>query len=630
LRDLVAVVLFVLLIRVPFLRQAIQGDDVNYLTAAQYAQINPAHPNHAEFVFLGKKVSMRGHPHPPLNVWVLAGLLAWTGGVDEVTYHAAYAAFSLTAAIAALSLARRFTPFPLWAALLTLSAPAFVVNGNSLESDLPFFAFWLASIALFIRAVDTRSAKWLAAAALAMPLAAMTAFQSGMMAPILALYLWRHGRDWKPAWAALAVVPATLAGWQLFEKLSSGALPAEVLAGYFQTYGLQRLENKLRNALALTTHAGWLLFPALTFCAFRTHVALVAAATAAAAWFLDFNPLFWIPFGCGLMLLAWCWRHRDEFLAQWVLVFFAAALILFFAGSARYLLPIAAPAALLAARHTSRMVLIPAFVCQLALGLALAKVNYDHWGAYRDIATHHERDWANKRVWINGEMGLRYYTETLGALPVEQGQPVRPGQIVVQSSLLLPVPYTTGGGIASPLAKHEVRSAIPLRLISPTARSGYSDASRGLRAFDIDTQPIDTVEVLSVSEATPSLSYLPMNAPEAATQIVSGLHSLEDNRYRWMAKRAVLLLKRPPQATPIVVDVFVPPQSPARELTVTLDGDAIERTTLQSNSGSVIVVTNPMLPADGTATLVLEVDKTFSVPGDHRELGIIVAAAGFR
>ncbi|HSW48769.1 MAG TPA: hypothetical protein VLH09_01280, partial [Bryobacteraceae bacterium] len=75
------VIAAVLLIRLPFLNQAIQGDDVYYLAGAQHAQIDPLHPNHARYVFAGDEVSMLGHPHPPLNVWCLAGLLALLGDV---------------------------------------------------------------------------------------------------------------------------------------------------------------------------------------------------------------------------------------------------------------------------------------------------------------------------------------------------------------------------------------------------------------------------------------------------------------------------------------------------------------------------------------------------------------------
>ena len=73
---------------------------------------------------------------------------------------------------------------------------------------------------------------------------------------------------------------------------------------------------------------------------------------------------------------------------NWIVLFFAGALVLFFAGSARYLLPMAAPLALLASRalaHRPRW-LTAAFVAQLALGLALSAVNFQHWDGYRAFA----------------------------------------------------------------------------------------------------------------------------------------------------------------------------------------------------------------------------------------------------
>ena len=44
----------VLLIRLPFLNQAIQGDDHIYLTEAQHALIDPLHPSDVKYVFLGE------------------------------------------------------------------------------------------------------------------------------------------------------------------------------------------------------------------------------------------------------------------------------------------------------------------------------------------------------------------------------------------------------------------------------------------------------------------------------------------------------------------------------------------------------------------------------------------------
>ena len=75
-RELIIVALFVLVLRLPFLNQPIQGDDVNYLYGAEHAQIDPLHPTHAQYAFMGRIVDMRGHPHPPFNAWYLGLLLA--------------------------------------------------------------------------------------------------------------------------------------------------------------------------------------------------------------------------------------------------------------------------------------------------------------------------------------------------------------------------------------------------------------------------------------------------------------------------------------------------------------------------------------------------------------------------
>src|SRR5216683_4709225 len=167
------IVALVLLLRLPFLNQAIQGDDPYYLYGAEHAQIDPLHPNHARYIFQGDLVDMRGHPHPPLNAWILATPLAVLGDVREGPFHFAYILWSLIAALSMWSLARRFCDRPLLATLLFMAVPAFVVNGNSLESDFPFLAFWMAAIALFVGAVKEGSGRKLALAAGASVLAAL-------------------------------------------------------------------------------------------------------------------------------------------------------------------------------------------------------------------------------------------------------------------------------------------------------------------------------------------------------------------------------------------------------------------------------------------------------------------------
>ena len=199
-RQILLIFGLVVLLRLAFINQPIQGDDVNYLAEAQHAQIEPLHPNHFNFPFQGEMVSMQGNPHPPLNGLYLGAVLALTGSVHEWAFHLAYIPFSLIAVWAMWLIASQTCTKPLEAVLLFCAVPAFVINGGSLETDLPFLAFWMMSIAAFLRG-------WTITTAVSMVLAAMTAYQAIFLVPVLAVFLWVHNPKWKAGWALLLVAP---------------------------------------------------------------------------------------------------------------------------------------------------------------------------------------------------------------------------------------------------------------------------------------------------------------------------------------------------------------------------------------------------------------------------------------
>jgi hypothetical protein len=393
---------------------------------------------------------------------------------------------------------------------------------------------------------ESFSPVWFLLLAISLILASLTAFQAVFLTPILAVHTWLYARRRKDLWVAAFIPVVALLAWQLFERFTTGKLPASILAGYFQTYGFQALEQKARSAIALMNHACWLVFPAL----------LPAA-----------------------LIASWNRRDRDTlFLVSWIALFFACAVIVFFAGSARYLLPIAAPVALLVSRLRPKWLAI-GFACQMALGLSLTIVNYQHWNGYRTFAASLEKESSHRRVWINGDWGLRYYLEAEGGLPLTRGQALRPGDLVVSSQLANPTQFTHPGGVLVPINSRQIRPALPVRLIGIDARSGYSTSSKGLRPFDISTGPIDIVRADLVVERQPTLSDLPMNAPEAAQQIVGGIYDLEGGRWRWTSKEAVVLLKTPQTATPLRAVFAIHDRSPARKVTLLLDGQlAAEQT----------------------------------------------------
>ena len=583
-RPLLLILGLVLLLRLPFLHQAVQGDDPVYLAEASHALIEPLHPDHVGYVFRGREVDLRGLTHPPLNGWMLAGLLAVFGDVKEVPFHLAYLTFSLIAAIAMWSLARRFTADPLWATLLFLAVPAFMVNGTSFETDVPFAAFWMAAIALFC-------ADRLALAALFMVLASLTAYQTVVLIPILAVYCWLYRRHSRAHWVTLLTPSVVLVAWQVFERVSTGALPAGVLSGYFTIY--QTLQAKLVNALALSVHFWFLVFPA------------------------------YMPFA---FLLAWRKRRKREtqFLLAWVAIFFGSALVIFFAGSARYLLPMAAPMAMLAAALPRRL-LAAGFGLQMALSLGLALMNYQHWDSYRAYAASLTPVIENHRVWVDDEWGLRHYMQDHGALPLQKTTRLGAGDIIVSSQLSHAVEPTALLAIAAPTL--EIRPAIPLRIIGLESHSGYSSAALDrLWPFGLSAGVIDRVRTNRVVERHPTLTYVDMKAPEAKAQLVSGIWP-DDH---WMSSSGVVIVKSPTSPAMLGVNFYVPGNAPARRITLLLDDREVCSTTVAAPGPGKLTCPAPVAPKGPTAMIEIRVDKTFRVPPDERDLGIVLLGAGFQ
>jgi hypothetical protein len=585
-RGLWLALLVVLAIRLPFLTQAIQGDDHTYLTEAAHALIEPLHPMHVKDVFLGNVVDLRGHSHPPLDAWVLAGLLAVFGEVREAPFHLAYIAFSVLAVWAMWRLARRFSPRPLWATLLAVAVPAFVVNGNSFEADVPFLAFWLAAVALFL---EDR----LLLSAAAMALASLTAYQGVFLTPILAVWLLLQGSRRRAAWLTILTPVLTIAAFQAFERLTTGAAPAAVLTGYFGSYGFQRLSAKLASVLMLFIHSWFLVFPAL------------------------------VP---PTLVLAWRKRREPQtaFLLAWIGIFLACAFAVFFAGSARYLLPMAAPLCLLASRLRPRW-LAPAFALQLALGLGLAAMNYQHWDGYRQFARRVAPLTGGHRLWVDGEWGFRSYLEQQGGLALTKATEVRSGEFIASSALGHAVDVN---GPTATVATATIQPWVPFRILGLESHSGYSDVSRGFWPFGISTGVVDRLKLVRIVERHPTLEYLPMDSPEAPAQIVSGIFA-QEGPVRWTSRVAVVALKSPAEPRTLAATFTIHEKSPARQIRLLLDGRLVADATF-AGPGNYTLVANPLRPNGPVSIVTLEADRTFTAPPDTRDLALVLSGIGFR
>ena len=308
-----------------------------------------------------------------------------------------------------------------------------------------------------------------------MIVATMMAYQAIFLTPILAVYVGLYHRRERARWALLLVPGAMFIEWQVFTRLTTGAMPAAKLAGYFSSYDLQALAKKAASALMLFIHSWWIVFPATGSVRGDRPVAQR--------------------------------RESDtHFLLAWIGLFFACGLVVFFAGSARYLLPMAAPVCLLASRLPVKW-LAPSIAIQLAVGLLLAAVNYQHWDGYRAFS-------AGLRSVSAGHAACG--SITIGACATtSKGDPRTPGP---QATNRAPRRHrrqqrtrTQRGG--SPRRCRSSRSsvidpAIPLRLIGLETYSGYSSVDEGFLPFGMEGGVIDRVTARIVMERRPVLEYL--------------------------------------------------------------------------------------------------------------------------
>jgi len=177
-------------------------------------------------------------------------------------------------------------------------------------------------------------------------------------------------------------------------------------------------------------------------------------------------------------------------------------------------------------------------------------------------------------------------------------------------------------------AERTITSPIPLRLIALHGRSAYSGLMNGLRPFDVSLDPIDRVRAEIMVERKPVLSDLPMDAPEAAQQIVNGIYQLEGGAWRWTSQSAVVLLKPPTEPTPLVVQFSIPDQSPARHISLSMNGQQMASQTF-AGPGKYSLTSPPAKPDGDSVQVTVSADKSFFVQGDSRQLAIILLRVGF-
>jgi len=93
-----------------------------------------------------------------------------------------------------------------------------------------------------------------------------------------------------------------------------------------------------------------------------------------------------------------------------------------------------------------------------------------------------------------------------------------------------------------------------------------------------------------------------------------------------MSERASILLI--PKSAAVEASLYIPEQAPARRVQLLVDGQVVAEDTF-AGPGSY-KLSAPFHSPNPTATVTITVDKTFTAPGDRRQLGAVITGVGFR
>jgi hypothetical protein len=555
-RDLALLLFAVVALAFPFLRQPFHMDDNFYMDMARNVKLQPLYPNDAPYVFEGHRLpDMGSHSHPPLVTYFLAALqqYAGEGSGKEWIYHLAALIFPVLAVWSFYFLAARFLARPLWAGMGLAACPLFLIMQHTLMTDVPTLAFWLATIAAFVWATETKSPGLYAASALFQFAAMFTSYHSVLLFPLLGFYQWRR-RGTPAGWFFLMVPPALLAGWFGMNYFHYHRWLLGDTYGYIRSRDVAgAITAKLTG---LMEYQGWLiLFPFFAVSVFggawrgRLSALLLLASAYGTQllipqYRLSEKVIFVAGlFAGGLILIRMAGTLKvnsaeppmsgkslgfseEAFLGLWYFAAAAGCAFLFTEGSARYILPLVPPAILMffrdlevreipeyRLRHrpvlNSAMLASGSVVISLVWGLVLSQADFEFAGIYPKAAREFAGISGGLPFYYGGEWGFRYYMREAGAaqLPMDEAQ-VKGGSYIALPSLALG--YDLPSDLDSTTTElqtltYEVMS--PFRLLDRQSHAGFYSTGWGLLPFGLSRSSLESIEIRQVNYLADQLPY---------------------------------------------------------------------------------------------------------------------------
>jgi len=519
-------VLVVGVLYLPFLGQAFHIDDRIYLEVAENILVKPLFPYDYPAVFEGISApDAASHSHLPLTSYYLAFWRILAGDHVEWLDHLVFLVFPLLAAWGIFDLARRRVKDPRLTALLLLASPAVVVLGHTLMPDVPLLAFWTIAMSRALRILEgsTRSLDWLVLSLSALAAAFISLVTAGLLLLIAAsLVLYRS----RPAagssrmrWAVVLTAPILLWGiWYLaaylhydrFVLLSTVQHMNKRETFDWALFGVKGLSFLLNlGAVFLCPVALWFGFTGRI----RTWVGLLVFALALVPFFTfvpdwqwKYRILFAVFLSSGVLafwevvLLALSKDNFSRILALWFFGILAAAFLLYYSGSVRYVMLCVPPVILAWQMRLEKNPFAPARQNLLLWGglvltglYALLPAVADnrmaecYRSAARELVARYQAP--GKTIWFTGEWGYRYYFSREGAKMIRRVDTrAKPGDIIIKPYLASPwVTLYDGSPGSSLLEQRAANLGFPVRILDYSSHAGFYSTGWGILPFSLDS-----------------------------------------------------------------------------------------------------------------------------------------------
>ena len=539
-----------LLLYLPFVNKAFHIDDFPFIMFSRMIGWNPFQAMPIDYDYIGVVLPQflpYDTTHPILVPYFIKIVTALFGE-NEVALHLAFMIFPLIALFSLMKLntvlfpgARR-TAVILAAFFCTL--PAFLVNAETVMTDVPTLTFLLLAMAGFFDGLEngSRGMIWLGSAALTLSL--FCSYQMLAFVVLLFFYAFLRRKLTLRMAAAIALPLLILTAWLLViyemydvfpllktklpkatasiaDEIMKGQVHRTLVHKVFSIFGfigaVMLWVVPFHYALKRTMGKFVLLFLPLLVASYLAIYRLTGYPFATNLFFAALVALGLLA----VITLSWMtWqrvRQRDDawlavFLLIWVycVIGYCIALIPF--SSARYLLPAFPPALMLLLNDPAwsfttqgrRIGLACVLGGTVLFALASAYSDYRLADTYRDFAARTRAFRASGgntfNVWYIGEWGMHYYMDKAGAryLHADSTEPKAGDYLIdpVMPNFWKPEPSVQER--LNLFDQQEYRSWLPLRLFNGRSHAGFYAHFWGMLPFAFSSEPDEVFSVYKI------------------------------------------------------------------------------------------------------------------------------------